>query len=395
MLTKIHLDHFKCFEKLSLPLTPLTLLSGLNAAGKSTTLQALSLLHQTAVESEWNTRLILNGSTIALGAASDVIDTLSGRKEFRIGVESDTFECFWTMQSEGKKDELSVPIKAITWREAPEWQSVPFEVTEQEHRQRLYHLLPEDIWQASEQARQLSSLLIRLAYISADRIGPRETYAATTPDQQTNVGPHGEFTAWFLHHFAYQRPMEGLLFQDTPPTLQRQAEAWMSHFFPGTHFLVQPVARANQVTLSLRTSEASNYYRPQNVGYGLTHVLPIITACLGAQPGDVLLIENPESHLHPAGQSEMGRFLARTAAAGAQVILETHSDHVLNGVRKAVKNQIIAPDAVSFHFFAAREEHMDRARVMSPMIDPAGVLDYWPQGFFDQFDKDTSELLGW
>lgn len=169
----------------------------------------------------------------------------------------------------------------------------------------------------------------------------------------------------------------------------------MNHFFPGTHFLVQPVERANQVTLSFRTSEASDYYRPQNVGYGLTHVLPIITACLGAQPGDVLLIENPESHLHPAGQSEMGRFLARTAAAGAQVILETHSDHVLNGVRKAVKNEIIAPDAVAFHFFAAREEHTDRARVMSPMIDPAGVLDYWPQGFFDQFDKDTSELLGW
>lgn len=218
MLTKIHLEHFKCFEKLSLPLTPLTLLSGLNASGKSTILQALSLLHQTVVEGEWNTKLILNDSTIALGAASDVIDTLSGRKEFRIGVESDTFECFWEMQSE-QSQELSVPIKTIVWREAPEWQSVSVDVTEQQ--QRLYHLVPEDMWQASVYARHLSSLLIRLAYISADRIGPRETYDVTTPDQQTNVGPHGEFTAWFLHHFADHRPMDGLLFQGTPPTLQR------------------------------------------------------------------------------------------------------------------------------------------------------------------------------
>jgi predicted ATPase len=394
MLTKIHLEHFKCFETLHLPLAPLTLLSGLNATGKSTALQALSLLHQTAVESEWNIRLILNGSTIALGSAGDVIDKISGRKEFCIGVQSDTFECFWEMRTEGHA-ELSVPITQIQWREAPDWQPVTIAVTEQKQLQRIYHLLPEHIWQASAHAQQLSSLLIRLAYISADRIGPRETYAATTPDQQTNVGPHGEFTAWFLHYFAEQQPLDGLLFHDTAPTLQRQSEAWMHYFFPGTHFLVQPVERANLVTLNLRTSEASDYHRPQNVGYGLTHVLPIVTACLGAQQGDVLLIENPESHLHPAGQSEMGVFLARTAAAGAQVIIETHSDHVLNGMRKAVKHHLIDPDAVALHFFATREGGEDSPRVISPMIDPSGTLDHWPEGFFDQFDKDISELIDW
>jgi predicted ATPase len=395
MLTKIHLEHFKCFEKLQLPLAPLTLLSGLNASGKSTTMQALSLLHQTAVESEWNTTLILNGSTIALGAAGDVIDKISGRKDFRIGVQADTFECFWTMRAEGRQ-ELSVPISTIDWREAPDWQQVTVDVSAQDKQERIYHLLPENIWQASEKAQQLSSLLIRLAYISADRIGPRETYEATTPDQQTNVGMRGEFTAWFLHYFAEQQPMDGLRFKDTPPTLQRQAEAWMNYFFPGCHFMVQPVERANLVTLSLRTSEESDYHRPQNVGYGLTHVLPIVTACLGAEQGDVLLIENPESHLHPAGQSEMGRFLARTAAAGAQVILETHSDHVLNGVRRAVKEQIVAPDSVAIHFFKQRIGNGGAdAQIQSPLIDANGTIDSWPEGFFDQFDKDTSELIDW
>ncbi|NJL57238.1 AAA family ATPase [bacterium] len=138
MLTKIYLEYFKCFEKLHLPLAPLTVLSGLNASGKSTTMQALSLLHQTAVESEWNTTLILNGATVGLGTASDVIDKINGRREFSIGVQSNTFECVWTMQSESRK-EMSVPISTIVWREAPEWQHVKTELMTQDQRERIYH----------------------------------------------------------------------------------------------------------------------------------------------------------------------------------------------------------------------------------------------------------------
>ena len=72
MLERIDLRHFKCFELLKLPLRPLTLLSGVNASGKSSVLQALVLLHQTMREHEWSSRLMLNGSTIRLGTVADV-----------------------------------------------------------------------------------------------------------------------------------------------------------------------------------------------------------------------------------------------------------------------------------------------------------------------------------
>ena len=64
MLTRLDLRFFKCFERLRLPLAPLTLLTGLNASGKSSVLQALVLLHQTMREHEWTTRLALNGSGV-------------------------------------------------------------------------------------------------------------------------------------------------------------------------------------------------------------------------------------------------------------------------------------------------------------------------------------------
>ena len=75
--------------------------------------------------------------------------------------------------------------------------------------------------------------------------------------------------------------------------------------------------------------------RPTNMGFGVSYALPVITAGLLAPAGSLLVVENPEAHLHPAGQSRVGRFLAHLAASGVQVVAETHSDHVLNGVRLA------------------------------------------------------------
>jgi predicted ATPase len=133
------------------------------------------------------------------------------------------------------------------------------------------------------------------------------------------------------------------------------------------------------------------------VGFGLTHILPIVTAALIARPSQVLLIENPEVHLHPAGQSQMGEFLARVAATGVQIILETHSDHVLNGLRRAVRNKAMGPDDVAIYFFNERDraKRGEVSQVVSPAIDREGNLDHWPEGFFDQFDKDMDFFSGW
>ena len=81
MVTRLDLKHFKCFDLLRLPLGHLTLLSGTNASGKSSVLQALVLLHQTIREHEWSTRLMLNGEAIKLGTVLDVVDKVHGRRQ--------------------------------------------------------------------------------------------------------------------------------------------------------------------------------------------------------------------------------------------------------------------------------------------------------------------------
>src|SRR4029079_13492459 len=92
----------------------------------------------------------------------------------------------------------------------------------------------------------------------------------------------------------------------------------------------------NMTALRLkRRGVTTEWLRPTNIGFGVTYALPIIVAGLLAAPGSLFLVENPEAHLHPAGQSRIGRFLATLAAAGVQVIAETHTDPARNGVRLA------------------------------------------------------------
>jgi predicted ATPase len=87
-------------------------------------------------------------------------------------------------------------------------------------------------------------------------------------------------------------------------------------------------------------------HRPVHVGFGLSYVLPVIASVIihsaqlykKAVDSVLLLIENPEAHLHPSGQTKMGELMARASACGVQILVETHSDHFLNGVRLAVKD---------------------------------------------------------
>lgn len=391
MLEQISLEYFKCFEKLHLPVSSLTLLSGANARGKSTILQALAILNQTSVESEWNKSLLLNAATITLGAVNDVIDQISGRNQFKIGLKTKYCECLWVLESQNRFS-LTIPIKEIIWSEADKWEKVSISI--QKKNVRLRHLFPNNILSKSQNAKKLSCLISDLTYLSADRLGPQETYVVSTPELHKTVGPRGERTAWFVEHFDNYEPLKELLIETAPPKLPRQVEAWMNEFFPGTTIRVEPVPDANLVTLGIRSSDSTKFHRPQNVGYGLTHALPIFTACLGARRGSLLMIENPEAHLHPAGQAKMGEFLARSASAGLQIILETHSDHILNGIRKSVKNGIIDHSKVAIHFFSLRDDPVN-GQVMSPLINRKGNLDQWPKGFFDQIDRDMAILIGW
>lgn len=378
MITKIELHHFKCFELLKLPMSDLTLLSGANTSGKSSILQALVLLHQTVREHEWSTRLMLNGKTLNLGTVLDVVDKIHGRHTFEIAITVDNKDYRWAFS--GERTDMSLAIKRV------DIDDLSFDSPK-----RLQYLLPLNQKKSAHQ--KIIQLLRKVTYITAERIGPRDFYSLEDKQNASVVGPTGEHAISLLHLGRDERVLSDLVLEEVPRTRLRQVEARMQQFFPGCGLTVEQVPRMNAVTLGLRSSEATDFHRPVNVGFGLTQVLPIVVAALSAEKGDILLIENPEVHLHPAGQALMGMFLAEVAHAGIQVVIETHSDHILNGIRRAVRAKILTPELVSLHFFRPRNEKLPQA--MSLTIDSSGNIDEWPEGFFDQFDKDMNHFAGW
>lgn len=376
MLRAIELRHFKCFELLKLPLAPLTILSGVNASGKSSVLQALVLLHQTMNQHEWSTRLLLNGSALRAGTILDVVDKVNGRHSFCIAIRSDHASARWAF--EGERGEMSAAVAELDIDRATQ------PVTT------LRHLLPAN---ATDQVLELARMIRCLSYIPAERVGPRELYSLEDRHLATAVGPAGENTAGVLHWRRDEQVISSLAIQDVPPNLLRQVEARMNEFFPGCGLDLQQIPNANSVALGVRTSAETGFHRPIHVGFGVTQVFPIVVAALSLRAGDLLLIENPEIHLHPGGQALMGEFLANVANAGVQVVVETHSDHILNGIRRAVKARQLPATRTALHFFRARAA--DAAQVVSPILDDQGNIDHWPDGFFDQFDKDMNHFAGW
>lgn len=389
MITQIDLRHFKCFDTLKLPLQRLTLLSGLNASGKSTVLQALVLLHQTVRDHEWSERLLLNGTALQLGAVRDVIDQVGGGRELSLAVEDDDAGLVsWELSGEQAVMSLIVRHVRVSGSDgAAQW--VRGEVGG------LHNLLPVSV-ASTPAGGSLVRRLRGLTWLAAERLGPRDIYALDDSELPL-VGEGGESAASVLYSGADDGIAIPLLVDRAPPTLLRQVEAHMSEFFPGFEMDITPVPRANAVTLGVRTSRDTDFHRPGHTGFGITQVLPIVVAVLAAKPDDLVLIENPEVHLHPAGQSRMGGFLADAAHAGVQVLVESHSDHVLNGVRRAVKQRRIDPDATALYFFRPRHEAeaSGAAQVESPAIDAHGSIADWPAGFFDQFDHDMNYLAGW
>ena len=116
-------------------------------------------------------------------------------------------------------------------------------------------------------------------------------------------------------------------------SLRYQTELWMRKIIPDVAFDLEKITQADQARLGIKNKNTNFYLRPTNIGFGISYALPIIIGALIAPKNSLLLVENPEAHLHPAGQSEIGKFLAEVASTGRQVIVETHSDHLLNGYK--------------------------------------------------------------
>jgi len=402
MLTQIKLTNFKCFkQETTFPLSRFNLLTGVNGSGKSTLLQSLLLMRQSIEDDMYTTRLILNGSCVNLGSFSDVRNreiSVSEPIVFEFSAGNDSKNsihyCFDNNHVMfPNHDDMILQILRVTKNDNVIFDKARSLLGSNPLEEFLYKLEALENRFLQFYRENLYFKFEEPHFVSADRIGPLEFYQRARPLQFPQVGTRGEFTISLLDKMRDELVneklclggSEKLCLGEDARTLITQTEAWLGKIL-------------NPLTLEVPPSKTSfellmGGHKPANVGFGYSSVLPIIVSGLIAQPGEKLIIENPEIHLHPKAQSALIQFLVAVAKTGVQVFVESHSDHVLNGIRVAVKEGQIDKNEVAISFHDCVGPTKKDIKVTSIKLDNQGELSEYPTRFFDEYSNQLFKLV--
>ncbi|SDA73117.1 Predicted ATPase [Butyrivibrio sp. INlla18] len=231
----------------------------------------------------------------------------------------------------------------------------------------------------------------RIVYLSTERKGPDIDYKQNLEDE-TEIGVHGEYAFDFLSRMRLEKIREDAFIYDKNMgvNLGNQVDYWLSYLC-GYTITAERIEGTTTVKVSYRTEDNIKDFKAIHVGTGVTYLATIIIAALSCTKKDMLIIENPELYLHPAAQSRFVEFFVFMASKGLQILIETHSDHIFNGIRKSLKTSKIYPQDIAV-FFLKKEDGISYPIIIN--FTKEGIVLNQEKGLFDQYDDDLDVLLG-
>lgn len=370
MIKQISLANFKCFsEKTELKLARITLLYGHNGRGKSSVSQALLLIGQSMKKKNDIDELFIVGDQIQLESFGD-IKTVGGKKdEIKICIST---------------DDEQLELGFLPVNDKPQIGALSTYVINGENRFDVQTTL--EVEHGGEQTKVAYSTsdstilqtLKEIHYISAGRLGPVNDMVRNDSIAPNTIGTKGEFLINALSHQS--------------PEFVHYVGLRLSQILNGAAVSV-PDPSASRLELKLNSRDGDTLFRPINVGFGYSYVLPVIVSALLAENGSLLIVENPEAHLHPRAQSRIMEFLVEQALKkNLQLIIETHSDHVVNGMRISMKKGVIRPTDGIIQHFAYENGNVDPA-ITEISCDKEGNLSEYPDDFMDEWTAQMMELV--
>lgn len=349
-MNRLTIKNFKCFKEETIIFDKLTVLTGSNGAGKSSIIQALLLLNNIVNNTNENDTVSISINQeprLRLGSFENIVND----EHSTISLSLNEYEAILDLSSESQNDIVAVQTKG----------SKP-------------------------------SIFNSLYYLNAERIGPRIEEDIHKIDQ--TCGDRGELTGSLLmesHKIERNRTIK-----KDKENLQVAVDEWVSYICGDISFKPQMLSsKRYQMQVKKQGNKAQ---LATNTGFGYTYALPIVVDGLIAPRGSLLVVENPEAHLHPKAQSNMGFFLGKIAASGISVFVETHSEHIVNGLRRAALSRLegLSPNDLYIYFLSTNG--IDGEANQQPLcskitMDSEGNLSDFPTDFFDQIRQDMLEII--
>lgn len=360
----LSIEGYKCFkEETTFELNNITLLTGANSAGKSSVIQSLLLLKKISrgslTESNPWIDLDLNDPNYALELGK--YDDIKSRSD-------NDYEDFL---NDSHPTDISFALNEG---------KAKIELTHNKDTENNVKVSLDE-----ESIESFKKYLDNgFVYLNAERMAPHYVYKNTNNADYCDC--HGTNTGNVIQkHENDNCSIKRAYSNSGKNKWSIELDNWIKNIFPDVAVQVVPSGEDHYQVKVLGNVAT-------NVGFGITYALPILVSGLTVPEGGILIVENPEAHLHAKAQSNMGYFLARMAAAGVRVIVETHSEHIVNGIRRMIvegKTEMSHED-MTIYFFQNKQGIKG---IIEITMDELGNLSDFPEDFFDQVRQDTLAIL--
>lgn len=381
MIFNLNIKNFKSHKNTDLELSNLNVFCGSNGVGKSSAMQLLLLLREAFIKDRSFEVLDLKSDPVKIGTVNDAIYEFAEIDGFSLSMTTEIGEYNFFFEADTEDDKVKSFVRLKNEKSN----------------------FPENI-------KDESLFNTNFQFISAYRLGPQIQYPKDDKivDVFKQISVIDGNSEYFVHYLDRYRDIEVLKEICNPNTaftdLFSQVIAWEKEISKGVNIDIQDLGKLGYVLKYSFDTETSTKktrnFEATNVGFGLSYVMPILVAILSSPKGSLLFIENPEAHLHPNGISKLIELICLASQAGIQIILETHSDHIINGI--LVQSKIfedshgslgIDKENISLYQFERNyKDHFTNATKIE--VEEDGLIRYPPKGFFDQFSIDRKFLMG-
>ncbi len=448
MLTHLRIKNFKAWQDTGdIRLAPLTVFFGTNSSGKSSISQFLLMLKQTAQSADRQRVLHLGDkdSIVDLGSYQDIVyghdveelidfnfgwdlpqnirveDAISGKKfsgdriifravvglletkrrdvavqqmRYELGdLSEDGLVVVMQRKESGKnKYELSTLGYGLKRKRGKPW-PLPAPV-------RFYgfpdeagaHYQNADF--VGDLALALERCLRRIYYLGPLRKHPERSYP-WSGESPEHVGWEGEGAVYAILAAASRSINAGKY--EKYRVFNTLIAGWLEQMGLIDSFEVQPVAEGRrEYEVLIRTKDIKQKVNLTDVGFGVSQVLPVLVQCFYAPPDSVILLEQPELHLHPSVQASLADLFIEAIHArengkdrNIQLIVESHSEYFLRRLQRRIAEEMITQDKVAIYFCKPTSSEAEMGRLH---LDIFGNITNWPEGFFGDEVSDLVEM---